>query len=97
MQSGVHSIFDRNTRLRKIFIGIKLNCQQVGQIHDIWQLAKILADTFLLSEGVSHLYSSGLSYLGVNNFESILKIVLLVNSHAYKQERAEGFYPFSPA
>ena len=70
-----------------------MNCQQVGQIHDIWQLAKILADTFLLSEGVSHLYSSGLSYLGVNNFESILKIVLLVNSHAYKQERAEGKSP----
>jgi hypothetical protein len=31
--------------------------------------------------------------LGVNNFESILKIVLLANSQAYKQERAEGKSP----
>ena len=62
MQTGVLAVADRNTGLSKILIGIKLDCQQVGQVHYIWQLAKVLADTFLLSERVSHLYSSGSSY-----------------------------------
>jgi hypothetical protein len=43
------------------------------------------------------LYSSVLTILGLFNLESRLKFVVPVNSRTYKQERAEGKSPFSPA
>ena len=57
VQAVVQAILKGHTRLRKLAIGIELNRQQVGQIHNLRHRAEVLADAFLLSVRVWHLYS----------------------------------------
>jgi hypothetical protein len=49
--------------LEKFTVRRQLDFQQVRYLHDFGKLAEILTDTFLFSEGVSHLRSSIMTIL----------------------------------
>ena len=58
MQSIVTTFRQRHVGLEKFTVRRQLDFQQVRYLHDFRKLAEIFTDTFLFSEGVSHLRSS---------------------------------------
>ena len=49
MQAHVAELIFSRSRLQEFTIRIQLDCQEIRHIHDVRQLAKVLADTFFLS------------------------------------------------
>ena len=57
VQAIVLALFQGYALLRELAIGIELNRQQIGHIHDLRHRSEVLADAFFLSVRVRHLYS----------------------------------------
>ena len=49
MKTNVAACFSVLTFLKKLVVGVNLDCQQVRHVHDARKLTKILTDTFFLS------------------------------------------------